>query len=194
MIWLSMLFVACHAEKEKGLKVDHFGGLDVSADPLSDISGLPSLSSQLNPNHCDEISAELQVPGATSYFTGTYVLDNGSWIGREKWILFANEHWVEAGGETCEVVWDMTATETSLETCLACDLALFVDAEIHEGSTTCPPDLWSHEEEQVWNETYEIAVIGEETLFQYQDGKVLGEGYANERAYSFLSDPDCKWF
>ena len=182
---------ACHPAKEKSPEL--YGDYS-SADPLADISGLPSLSGRIDTTHCDEKSEEFQTPGATSYFTGTYVLVEGEWIGREKWLLFPNEYWEAEGGETCEIVWEMTAYESELSNCLACDMALNVGGEVHLGSTNCPEGLWSDPAEQSWNATYEIATLEEETIFYYLSGTVLGEGYANEKALSFLTEPDCKWF
>ena len=189
---LFFICMGCHPPLEKDTPLFGEGG---SSDPFTDLAGLPSLTNRINTQFCNDAADNLGgAVGATTYFTGTYIFLDGEWIGREKWLLFPNPYWAEIGGESCEVVWEMQATETELETCLACDLALFVSGELTEASTNCPEELWNDPADMSWTEIYEIAVIENDTLFYYQSGSELGEGYANEKAYSFLSAPDCKWF
>ena len=141
------------------------------------------------------MSEELQHPGATSYFVGTYLKDGSRWLGREKWILFPNAYWEASGGVPCEVSWDMEINEEELVTCLACDFALNVDATISASSTNCPQELWNSPSEQYWNATYEVLVQNGNSVFYFQStGQAFGWGYSSESAINFVSEPDCKWF
>ena len=164
-------------------------------DPLFEESGLPSVIDDLDEEACDSMGSQLEHPGATSYFVGTYIKEGNTWIGREKWILFPNEFWEASGGFPCEVSWDMTIQEEELITCLACDFALDVDAAISASSTNCPQDLWNSPSEQYWNTTYEVLKNNGISTFYFQsNGNAFGSGYASETAINFVSEPDCKWF
>ena len=164
-------------------------------DPFFEEANLPSVLVELDDSSCDAMSAELQHPGATSYFVGTYIKRDGGWVGREKWILFPNEYWMESGGFPCEVSWDIETREEELTTCLACDLALGIDASISPSSTNCPQGLWNEPSEQYWSSTYEIRMNNGTSTFYFQsNGNAFGAGYSSERAINFISDPDCKWF
>ena len=164
-------------------------------DPIFEDADIPSVLGELDDSFCDEMSEELGVPGATSYFVGTYIKQNNSWVGREKWILFPNEHWQEYGGYPCEISWDMSIEERDLVTCLACDIAMEVDASISSSSTNCPQDLWNEPSEQNWSTTYEIMLDNGSSTFYFQSsGNPFGWGYSSQTSINFVSEPDCKWF
>jgi hypothetical protein len=172
------------------------GSGTAGTDPLES-TGLQSLGFDEDTTECESASEAVGgAAGAKSYFTGTYLRDgSGGWIGREKWILFPTELWGETDGEPCEVVWETTAYEGEVLTCLACSFALHVSAVVNEATTTCPQLLWNLEGELEWEERYEVAIIGEQALFYFQDsGSIIGEGYANSQAASFLSEASCVWF
>ena len=120
--------IACQPPLEKKQSLYGEGSSD---DPLADLSGLPTLTNRIDTTYCNDAAENLGgAIGATTYYTGTYVLVDGVWIGREKWLLFPNPYWSDVGGETCEVVWEMSASETELENCLACDVALSVSLSL----------------------------------------------------------------
>jgi|GEM_PF-3038224 len=182
-------------------------------DPFFSDSDLPNIMDELDPTYCDATAAEYpNVPGATSYFVGSYIQSDTEWIGREKWILFPNESWQNAAyqqwidgdeemadiaqGYPCEISWDMRVEELEeLETCLACTLAFYVQADISTSSTSCPQGLWSDPAEQNWETIYEIANANGSSIFYFRsNGNPFGWGYASDQALNFLSEPSCKWF
>ena len=154
-------------------------------------SGLPDLREDMVPDDCDFGGSNS--PAATSYYLGTYIREQGSWIGKERWYLLPNAAWIEVEDEIteegCFVTWDMTAEETS---CSSCSLALSVDGNINHSETNCPEGLWSGYEE--WSIIYHINITGEDTEFLFESGNLMGEGYASPTAMSFLSPAECKYF
>ena len=184
-----------------------------SSDPYFDDSGLPNVLNEMDPSACDALSDEYTgLAGATTYFAGSYFHSEDGWYGREKWVLYPNEEWQTlaytqwmdgdvslssiAQGYPCEVSWDMYVQETDeMETCLACDLGLAVQAEINFSSTNCPQGLWSEPTEQSWQTVYEIAKANGNAIFYFQsNGNPFGWGYSSENALNFLSEANCKWF
>ena len=184
-----------------------------SSDPYFDNSGLPNVLNDMDSSACDAMSTENPgLAGATSYFAGSYIRNADGWYGREKWVLYPNEEWQNlaytqwmdgdeslsniAQGYPCEVSWDMVVQEIDeLETCLACDLALAVQAEISFSSTNCPQGLWSQSTEQSWQTVYEIAKSNGSSIFYFQsNGDPFGWGYSSDYALNFLSEANCKWF
>lgn len=172
-----------------------------SDDPIEN-TGLPSLLDNMDTEYCNNIEvAGVQgsdIAGATSYFWGTYVradeeLGEGMWLGREQWILHPTDSWDATDGRSCFVTWEMVAEELEPQGCPTCDLGLSVSAQINRISTDCPDGLW--EEEQSWDESYDIAIDGETTRFFYHTtGNEFGLGYAENSALSFLTSPNCTWF
>ena len=198
---LFALLACTNPEMLKGDGIDQLpgageeGGGPAGSDPL-ETTGLPGLELDDNTGMCDATSEEVGgAAGAKSYFSGVYLKAESGWGGREKWILFPTELWNATEGEPCEVVWESQGHEGEPLTCLACSYALHVGAEVNESTTTCPEELWNHEGDREWQESYEVAVVGETALFYFQEsGNFVGEGYANEQATSFLSEPSCVWF
>ena len=72
---------------------------------------LPSLLGDADLGSCDELDGAAH-PGATSYYLGEFEGGDGTWLGTETWLLYANETWESDGQGDCEVVWDVSANET----------------------------------------------------------------------------------
>ena len=158
---------------------------------IESLSGLPSLENQMEPDYCENVQPD--VAGATSYFMGTYLLDSNGWRGTEQWILHPTSSWTATHGETCYVTWEIVATETDVTGCPNCDLSLDVSGSLNRQETDCPDGLWENEEQ--WSTTYNILVDNTQAIFYFQsDGDMVGEGYANSKALSFLSEVSCSWF
>lgn len=155
------------------------------------LSGLPDLDDQMDPDYCESMQPD--VAGATSYFKGIYILDNGEWFGREEWILHPTSAWTATNGETCKVTWEINAVEKEVMGCPSCDLSLDVDAYLNSQLTDCPDGLW--EDDQQWSESYNILIDGDRSIFYFKNnGEPIGEGYANAKAVNFLSEVTCSWF
>jgi len=184
-------------------------------DPFFSGSELPNLFAEMDDSFCNSIAQEYpNVPGATSYFMGSYIDDQGEWIGREKWVLFPNETWQNialqqsqqgdesesianiAQGKPCEISWDMSVEELdSVENCASCNTAFYVQANIRAVDSNCPQDLWSGPAEQQWETTYEISIANGTSIFHFlSNGNAFGWGYSSDKAINFLSEPNCKWF
>ena len=172
-----------------------------SSQDLYDNTGLDDVRDDLDGSFCDDVSEEYEnVPGAVSYFTGIYTSSQGevseqeTWYGIEEWVLIPNTAWEEIQSETCYVVWSTVASRTEIETCLGCSLAMEVTASINYDETTCPEEIWNYAEYISWQADYEIALVGNISMFYYNSGTFLGMGSANNSAFNFLTDPKCAWF
>ena len=172
-----------------------------NSQDLYDQTGLDDVTNDLDGSFCDDISQEYEnVPGAVSYFTGIYTSSQGevaeqdTWYGIEEWLLIPNTTWAVIQSETCYVVWNTMATRIELETCLGCSLAMEVTASINYDETTCPEEIWNDADYISWQSDYEIALVGDVSMFYYNSGAFLGMGNANESAFNFLTDPKCVWF
>ena len=161
-------------------------------DDIFQQSGLPDVLEGMDETYCRDVQPG--VAGATSYFTGTYLLDSEGWFGREKWILHPTPAWTATNGETCYITWETTATQADPAGCPNCDFALSVQANINRQQTDCPEGLWEDSEE-IWSVSYDILIEGNSAVFYFQEsGDFLGEGYSNDNAINFLSDASCTWF
>ena len=167
-------------------------------DDLFQQSGLPNVLDGMDSTYCnnvleDELGGQ-DIAGATSYFTGTYLLDSDGWYGREQWILHPTPAWTATNGEVCYVTWETTATQINVAGCADCDLGLSVAANINRQKTDCPEGLWKDTEES-WQVNYDIKIQGNESIFYFQEsGNVMGYGYSNDTAINFLTEPSCTWF
>ena len=172
-----------------------------SSQDLYDNTGLDDVRDDLDGSFCDDVSEEYEsVPGAVSYFTGIYTSSQGevseqeTWYGIEEWVLIPNTAWEVIQSETCYVVWNTVARRVEVETCLGCSLAMEVTASINYDETTCPEEIWNYAEYISWQADYEIALVGDISMFYYNSGTFLGMGSANNAAFNFLTDPKCAWF
>ena len=156
-------------------------------------SGLPDLQRGLDETGCEDLSGNVTA-GATVWFWGEYITADGGWTGEERMIYFANDAWVDAGGYDCELVWSMTATDTSPGTCTTCDIGLQVEASLDASQTSCPEGLQTDTE--TWSESYGIARAEDSTATWYfaDSGTEFGAGYYNDTAINYLSEKSCSWF
>ena len=177
------------------------GIFDDSDDPI-DNSGLDYLISGVDKTFCDKFTDYASVPGATSYYFGSFLQTTNDWNGREKWILFPNNAWEDAerlwddiDEDYCEVTWDIQGLELDTVNCLACDFALDVSASINRSQTNCPEGLWDYDEQLNWSTIYEVSINGasSEVFFQ-SNGDLIGEGQSAAGTFNYISEPDCKWF
>ncbi len=157
---------------------------------------LPNLTSSLVPLEGCYGYDGIPVTGATAYFYGEYLPDGeGGWTGEERWILFANEAWNDAGVDDCEVVWMTRATAGSTGACGACAVGLSVAASIDVSQTTCPDQLWEDPADQQWATEYGVAVSGSESAWYYAaSGTYVGEGGADGEAFNFITEATCQYF
>ncbi len=177
------------------------GIFDESDDPIES-SGLDDLMDGLDKTYCDKYTEYASVPGATSYYFGSFLRTSNDWNGREKWILYPNNAWVETESvwdnideDHCEVTWDVQAVELASANCLACDFALNISASINRSQTNCPEGLWDYEEQLNWSTIYEVAINGSNSeVFFQSNGELLGEGQSDTGTFNYISEPDCKWF
>lgn len=167
---------------------------DSDTDTDTDLSELPDLSEGLDTTVCEDAPGYEDLAGATSYFVGLYVSAGGTWEGTERWLLYPTSEWEAAGGEACEVVWDVSASETSPESCPSCELAIDVSATVREDLSTCPAALYSDDE--TWSVGYDIDLRDDGTVNVYfaSSGNLLGTGYGDATAFTYLTDASCNWF
>ena len=209
--FLLLFFVAaCANPKINEGKGDIFGSgngdssslSEEEASELLDETDISKYGDEIDPDYCNDVLDELfdeeeeaQLRGATTYYLGTYVQVNNAWIGREKWILFVTPSWEAAEGYDCEITWDVQGSQSDISSCVTCDFALHVYAVINEAETNCPEDLWDTPDMRSWNESYEVALRDDQSIFYFQtSNNLIGEGEGDENTISFLGGPDCKWF
>jgi hypothetical protein len=170
------------------------GGGDPSGtgDPAD--YGLSPLTQGIDTGGCDGFDG-VDIPGAAAYFYGQYVPDGeGGWRGEERWLLFANPTWQDAGFDDCEVVWITRASETATGACGACDLGIAVSASVDQGRTTCPEELWEDPADKNWSAEYAVAISGDDSVWYFASGSPLGEGSHADGAMNFLSEKTCQFF
>lgn len=194
---LTILLFMTACSPSFGSKIGTFEGDDNSLDvngsdeDFFTQSGLPDLRDEMDSTYCENVQPN--VAGATSYFLGTYVQKTEGWVGKEQWILHPTSDWTATNGETCYVTWEVAASETDIAGCPNCDFALDVSASINRQETDCPEGLWEQEEQ--WTTLYDVMINGSDASFYFQSsGDLVGYGYSNSTAASFLSEVSCSWF
>jgi hypothetical protein len=154
-------------------------------------SGLPTVTNQMDESYCEGMQPS--TAGATSYFTGIYLLEDGEWRGFEQWILHPTSDWTNTNGQTCYVTWDTIGVETNIINCSDCELALSVTATLNESLTDCPEGLW--EDELEFNETYNIQLDANTSQVFFQgSGNLFGQGNSNPTAFNWIAEASCHWF
>ena len=101
------------------------------------------------------------------YFVSGDVSEQETWYGIEEWVLIPNTAWEVIQSETCYVVWNTVARRVEVETCSGCSLAMEVTASINYDETTCPEEIWNYAEYISWQADYEIALVGDISMFYY---------------------------
>lgn len=158
---------------------------------------LPSLLEDVDKAGCDGAydsdGVFHEVPGAATYFLGTYENDGGVWTGEEGWYLFANAAWIDAGEGDCEVLYAAEATEADPGACPSCDLGLSVTLQVDVTLSDCPEELYEGTDGSV---TYAIKYTSdtEATWYFASSGDELGSGYYNDEAMNFITDKKCMYF
>ncbi|MEL6341774.1 MAG: hypothetical protein AAFV53_01480 [Myxococcota bacterium] len=151
----------------------------------------PDAGTALDPG-CEDVEGQ-PVPGATSFFIGDFVITDGAVEGQEQWLLYANEAWVDVGGEDCRIIWNVTGTqEDSDSSCGACAYALALNMAVDTVASNCPTELY--EGEEAFSVSYNVQVSGDTATFYYASGNTLGVGGSGDRRVTYTSDSTCKYF
>ena len=116
------------------------------AAPAAKPSGgsLPDLTKEFESGQCEEIKGSA-VPGADSYFHGTFEMDGEMVRGHESWWLAANKAWEGAGGTSCSIRWSVTGTKVATGACTDCDFGLKLSGTPEPGASKCPEQLLKRE-------------------------------------------------
>ena len=168
----------------------------VAADPLSE----QALWNRIDAKACDTTqftsdSGAVAISDAASYFLGTFKKGaDGTWAGREYWLLYATPDWLKNKGKDCRVVWDATVTETTTSTCAACDKALTVKAALNASETTCAAELYKGQETYTVTYEVDVAADGAGQFFFSKSKKTLGAGYFKSDSIGYLSAHQCLYF
>lgn len=178
---------------------DDDGGSDGSGGTVDDIDDIVDDLDQ-DTSSCEEIEGQ-PVPGAVSYFVGSYVdSGDGTWRGTEQWVLIANQRWMElepmVESGMCTITWTVVASESDgTGACAACDLGLDVSATIDMSNTDCPEPLYEAPSDQNWVESYAVLTSGDGSAeWFYQSGSPLGFGTNSGGVADYASEGSCKWF
>ncbi|MCB9778396.1 MAG: hypothetical protein H6742_07530 [Alphaproteobacteria bacterium] len=160
---------------------------------------LPRVDQDLVTTGCEEVSGS-ELPGAVSYFFGTYAEASDGWIGEEEWRLYANDTWTANGGADCSVFWVISASETSPGSCGNCDVGLAISAAIDRARTTCGEDLTKNEETFTVTYGVDITDQGSKSSWYFpESGTNFGWGNAlttdgSPTALNYATDKTCQWF
>jgi hypothetical protein len=173
------------------------GGDGGDGDGGSDaVDDLPDIRDGLDETGCEVLEvADKKHSGAASYFYGGYgKTGEGEYEGEERWIIFANDTWVESGkGYDCEVVWDVSATEVDPE-CATCELGLAVEGSVDDAQSDCPDGTISAKDKN-FTVTYDVDLDDGTATFTYaSSGTYLGEGHYDDEAMNYLSEKSCIWW
>ena len=165
----------------------------VGAAALAAPGSLPDYSKQLETGKC-EISK--YPPGADSTYTGEITITGDTFEGVELWHLNANSKWKAKGGASCVVVTPMSGSTAEVAKCPSCDLAIHGKAEVDLKKTTCPPGLWSEQGVRRWwaNYAFEKKAGGELTVWNNDNGRVVGTGRWEGDKMVYKTKHSCRWF
>ena len=153
-----------------------------------DNTELPDLLSTIDTEVCSSY-VQSGVSGATSFFVGTYIENDGWLEGKEEWFIFPNEQWIEEGGEPCSIEWNVHVKDIESD-CSDCALRITVESEI--AANTCPAFISNRVSD--WDAVYSIEKEGRSAIFSYESGEEFGRGYHVERAMNFATETTCLWF
>lgn len=132
------------------------------------------------------------VPTATSYFVGEFHFDEcGTVYGKETWVLYPNQRWLDTGGKQCQVVWSVTGTKEERVT--IGNYSLNLGMTVDEAASDCT-DIPYFDYEDVFAVVYDVAVQGDASTVYFTSGTVLGEGTANNNHVTYVSGMNCKLF
>lgn len=197
-VGLAALLAACSGG---GDKTDDTATPTDSGDPsdTADIADLPDVTADLDTEGCEEVSGSA-VPGAVSYFVGTYWQSgeddegNALYEGEERWLLFANEAWQATGVNDCVIRWTATGSAAGTGACGTCDLGMAVSLQVDATSTDCPEDLWGPESNGTATYGLALSADTEAKWYYASSGSLFGSGYYADTTFNFVTEKACKWF
>jgi len=165
-----------------------------TAAPKSSGKALPDLTKEFQSGQCEEIKGSA-VPGADSYFHGSFEMSGELVKGHETWWLAANKAWEGAGGSSCTIRWSITGTKVATGACTDCDFGLMLSATPEPGSSKCPEGLLKREARpQQLSYDIKLAPSGEAFVYYSKSGNLLGEGFHADGKLSYRTQHQCKWF
>jgi hypothetical protein len=162
--------------------------------PIQSNGSLPDLTREFEPGQCEEIQGA-RVPGADSYFHGSFKIDGDSASGHETWWLHANKTWEENGGTSCTIRWQVKGTKTTPGACRDCDFGLKLTASPETGNSTCPEALLKREaRSQELQYDVKLSSNGEAFVYFSKSGNLLGQGFHKDSQINYRTQHQCKWF
>ncbi|MFT4974202.1 MAG: hypothetical protein ACI8S6_000084 [Myxococcota bacterium] len=169
---------ACTTAKDSGAE---------AAAPLSD----PSTGLAADPA-CEDFQGTA-IPGATSYFVGTFDFDGSTVTGEERWLLFANDAWRAHGEDDCVVTWSVTGEQVAPSSgCGSCSYGLSVSAGVDASLTDCPEALYEGVEQ--FTTQYDVKAADGSATVYFPSGSVLGTGAESTSGVTYRSEGSCLYF
>jgi hypothetical protein len=157
-------------------------------------AGLPDLTKEFEPGQCEEIKGA-SVPGADSYFHGSFSIDGEAVSGHETWWLHANSTWTEKGGTSCTIRWQVRGTKMEPGACRDCDYGLKLTASPETGNSKCPEGLIKREARpQDLHYDIKLSSNGEAFVYFAKSGNLLGQGFHKDGTIVYRTQHQCKWF
>ena len=171
---------------------------DLEKDTATDLEtsgALGDLLSGLADGGCDDVGGT-PVPGGTSYFWGEFAISGSQVIGEERWIIKANQTWIETGevDGDCEVVWNTVGNLRDPQACVTCDTGIDATASVDRDRSTCPASLYVGDD--VLQESYDVFRGNDGSAVWYfsSSGAQFATGYHNAGGLNYVSAGDCVWF
>ena len=158
-------------------------------------SALPDLSQGLETGSCGRGPGN---EGADSHFLGSFQVRGAQVTGTERWLLHANDKLLASklwnAGTDCEVRWMLTGTTVPPQHCGDCDLGLQLQASVDLTGSTCPEDMVKREKSFQVRYDVRRGADGVAHFYFASSGKLLGQGYHQGDALTYVTQHQCKWF
>lgn len=162
--------------------------------PAAKVGALPDLTKEFESGQCEQIQGS-SVPGADSYFHGSFTLSDEVVRGHETWWLAANKAWETAGGNSCTIQWSVTGTKVTTGACTDCDFGLKLSATPDLGASKCPEELVKREgRPQSLGYDVKLSSSGEVFVYYSKSGNLLGQGFHADGKIVWRTQHQCKWF
>jgi|GEM_PF-1434249 len=162
--------------------------------PKSNGAALPDLTKEFEPGQCEEIKGAA-VPGADSYFHGSFKISGEAVSGHETWWLHANQSWEDKGGSSCTISWQVRGTKVEPGACRDCDYGLQLTASPEVGNSKCPEELIKREaRSQDLRYDVKLSSNGEAFVYFSKSGNLLGQGFHKDGTVVYRTQHQCKWF
>lgn len=150
-------------------------------------------SSGLTNTDCQDFDGT-PLAGAAVYFAGTMAVNGSTVTGVENVYFIANDTWIEAGEDDCEIAISVSGSVGDPLGCTICDMSVEIAATMIDSQSNCPEGLQVDYES--YTVTYDIQTLDDGTAnwFFHQSGNQFATGTHSDTSLEYLSDAQCQWY